>query len=143
MSQPSAGDDLTWPVLGLDFGSARTGVAVTDATGTIARPLEHVERAASSAGMDTICQIVAAMQVTRIVVGLPTGLAGRDTPQTARARSFADRLRRAAGVPVELHDERFTTRLAEQSAAASGSGTSRDSIAACHILTSWMESRRR
>lgn len=128
--------------MALDFGAARTGVAVSDPTRTLARPLDHVQRAASSEGMASIRRMVTELGVTHVVVGLPVGLSGRDTPQTARARSFAERLRRELPVPVELHDERYTTRLADASAAASGSRTSRDSLAACHLLTSWMEARR-
>lgn len=125
-------------VLALDFGQARTGVAVSDPLRTVAEPLDPVARAASSDGMSTIARIVANYGVERVVVGLPVGLQG-ETRQTAQTRSFADRLRRVIDVPVEFHDERFTSRMADQSRAVTGSATSRDSLAACHLLTSWME----
>jgi RNase H-fold protein (predicted Holliday junction resolvase) len=69
------------------------------------------------------------------------GLRGDETAQTARCRSFAARLAQHVDVPVQLHDERFTSKLADRTAAATGSGTSRDSLAASHLLQSWMEAR--
>lgn len=126
-------------VMALDFGKARTGVAVTDPTGTIVRPLDHVTKANSSEGLATIAGLVASHEVTRIVVGLPVGLRGDETTQTARCRSFAARLAQHLSVPVELHDERFTSRLADRTVAETGSGASRDSLAASHLLESWME----
>ena len=129
-------------VLALDFGSVRTGVAISDPSRAVAEPLEPVLKAASSEGMNSIGTIVGNYAVQLVVVGLPVGLRG-ETQQTARTRSFADRLRRVLTVPVELHDERFTSRMADRSRAATGSETSRDSLAACHLLTSWMEERNR
>lgn len=129
-------------VLALDFGAKRTGVAISDPTGTIVRPLDVVTKANSSDGLDTIRGLVASHEVTRIVVGLPVGLGGDETKQTARSRSFADRLRSTVEVPVELHDERFTSRLADHTRNVTGSEAARDSLAACHLLESWMEARR-
>lgn len=128
-------------VLALDFGSKRTGVAVTDPTGTIVTPLESVAKANSSDGLASIAALVASQGVTRIVVGLPVGLRGDETRQTAQCRSFAARLAQHVEVPVELHDERFTSRLADRTVAETGSGASRDSLAASHLLQSWMEAR--
>jgi len=127
-------------VLALDFGNARTGVAVTDASGTVARPLQPILKAGSSDGMASIAGIVASHGVQRVVVGLPVGLQG-ETQQTDRTRSFAARLRQRLDVPVELFDERFTSRMADQTTAQTGTGTSRDSLAASHLLTSWMDAR--
>lgn len=128
-------------VLALDFGKARTGVAMTDPTGTIVRPCDPVLKANSSDGIATIVSLVASNEVTRIVVGLPVGLQGDETAQTARCRSFAARLAQHVSVPVELHDERFTSRMADRTVADTGSGASRDSLAASHLLQSWMEAR--
>jgi putative Holliday junction resolvase len=70
----------------------------------------------------------------RVVVGLPLSLSGADTAQTAEARAFAERLRAQLSVPVELYDERLTTRLA----ARTGGRASEDSRAAAHLLESWL-----
>jgi putative Holliday junction resolvase len=127
-------------VLALDFGSKRTGVALSDPTGTIVAPLAPILKANSSDGLASIASLVASNEVTRIVVGLPVGPNG-DTLQTERSRSFAARLAQHVDVPVELHDERFTSKLADRTMAETGSGASRDSLAASHLLQSWMEAR--
>jgi len=129
-------------VLALDFGAKRTGVALSDPTGTIVRPFDVVAKANTSEGLRSISDLVTNHDVTRIVVGLPTGLGGDETKQTAQARSFAARLRQSVTVPVSLHDERFTSKLADQTRAATGSVAARDSLAACHVLESWMETHR-
>jgi putative Holliday junction resolvase len=128
-------------VLALDYGKARTGVALSDPSRTIVQSGEPILKANSSDGIATIVALVASQDVTQIVVGLPVGLRGDETAQTARCRSFAARLAQHVDVPVQLHDERFTSKLADRTAAATGSGTSRDSLAASHLLQSWMEAR--
>jgi putative holliday junction resolvase len=126
-------------VLALDYGKARTGVAVSDPSRTIVQARDPILRASSSDGLASIAALVASLGVTEVVVGLPVGLRGTETKQTAQCRSFAARLAGIVDVPVRLHDERFTTKLADRTAAATGTGTSRDSIAASHLLESWME----
>ncbi len=128
-------------VLALDFGKVRTGVAMTDPTRTVVQPHEPVLKANSSDGIASIAALVASFEVTRIVVGLPMGLQGAESPQAARSRSFAARLAQHVHVPIELHDERFTSRMADRTVAETGSGASRDSLAASHLLQSWMEAQ--
>ena len=125
-------------VLALDYGSARCGCAVSDPTGTIVTPLEHVERPGTRRGMLALVQLVHEREAERVVVGLPLSLAGGDTAQTRETREFAERLARRLGedVPVELHDERFTTRMAQRLDGPASS--SEDSRAAAHMLESWM-----
>jgi putative Holliday junction resolvase len=125
-------------VLALDYGSARCGCAVSDPTGTIVTPLEHVERPGTRRGMIALVQLVREREAERVVVGLPLSLAGGDTAQTRETREFAERLARRLGedVPVELHDERFTTRMAQRLDGPASS--SEDSRAAAHMLESWM-----
>jgi putative Holliday junction resolvase len=130
-------------VLALDYGSARCGCAVSDPTGTIVTPLAHVERPASKRGMAQLRALVSDREVGRVVVGLPLSLAGSDTGQTRETREFASQLAQQLGVdvPVEMHDERFTTRMAQQMP-----GTVRaneDSRAAAHLLESWLASQSR
>jgi putative Holliday junction resolvase len=125
-------------VLALDYGSARCGAAVSDPSGTLATPLEPVLRPASRAGLARIAALVDELGAERVVVGLPLSLAGGDSAQTRETRAFADRLRAAVAVPVELYDERFTTSLAE----AAGGSASLDSRAAAVLLDEWLNVHR-
>lgn len=122
-------------VLALDFGSARTGVAVSDPTGTIARPIGVVERAASDDGLARVAALVAAEDVDRVVVGLPLTLAGDHGEQAEETERFVEALRATLDVPVERFDERFTTDLAEQ---APSSSAPKDARAAAHLLSSYL-----
>ncbi len=129
-------------VLALDYGSARCGVAVSDPTGVLATPLEPVRRPASREGMGTLLALVREVQAERVIVGLPLSLSGADSDQTREARGFAAALgRRLPDVPVELYDERFTTRLAQRDGTGGSGGprTSEDSRAAAHLLSSWLD----
>lgn len=119
-------------VLALDYGSARTGVAVSDPTGTVARPLCIVERAASEAGLKRLGELVRDEKAERVVVGLPLTLRGARGEQVAETERFVDELREAVDVPVETFDERFTTTLA-------GPGEGDDARAAAHLLSSYLE----
>ena len=121
-------------VLALDYGSARCGAALSDPTGTLATPLEPVSRPATRKGFARVVALVAETGAERVVVGLPLSLSGGDSAQTKETRAFAERLGAAVRVPVELYDERFTTRLAQQ---AGGSG-SLDSRAAAVLLEGWL-----
>jgi putative Holliday junction resolvase len=127
-------------ILALDYGSARCGCALSDPTGTLATPIEAVERPGTRKGMARVLGLVREHGASRVVVGLPLGLSGRDTPQTAEARAFAEQLAARLGerVPVELYDERFTTRIAQRSG---GADTSEDSRAAAVLLEDWLAAR--
>jgi putative Holliday junction resolvase len=122
--------------LALDYGSARCGVAVSDPSGTLATPLEPVLKPASRRGFAALVALVTE-DIERVIIGLPLSLSGGDSGQTLETRKFAERLRRAVPVPVELYDERFTTSLALQ---AGGSG-SLDSRAAAVLLEEWLNTR--
>lgn len=127
-------------MLALDYGSARCGCALSDPTGTIATPIEEVPKPASKRGMARLAALVAEREVSQVVVGLPLSLSGGESDQTRETREFAQRLARRLGpeVPVEMHDERFTTRLAAQ---APDARSSEDSRAAAHLLESWLSAR--
>jgi putative Holliday junction resolvase len=118
-------------VLALDYGRARTGVAVSDPTGTIARPVGVVE----GADLARIVELIREHEVERVVVGLPLTLRGEVGEQARETQSFIDRLASASGVEVVPFDERFTTNLAEQMASASAD---EDSRAAAHLLSSYL-----
>jgi putative Holliday junction resolvase len=124
-------------VLALDYGSARCGCAVSDPTGVLATPIEPVANPASKRGLARLRELVAELEVERVIVGLPLSLSGGESAQTEETRKFADRLGASLAVPVELYDERFTTRLAERS----GGRASEDSRAAAHLLDSWLAAR--
>lgn len=124
--------------LALDYGAARTGVAVSDATGTIARPLGVVERAAGPAGLDRIAALVAEHEAEIVVVGLPLTLRGEHGAQARETEAFVEALRARLDVPVETEDERFTTALALQTAGRAPE----DALAAAHLLQGWLERRR-
>jgi putative holliday junction resolvase len=122
-------------VLALDYGSARTGVAVSDPTGTLARPLEIVERAGSHAGMARLLELADREGVERIIVGLPVTLRGERGAQAIETERFVARLREATDLPVESFDERFTTALARSGKTRAGE----DAVAAAHLLTSYLQ----
>jgi putative Holliday junction resolvase len=121
-------------VLALDPGEARCGCALSDPSRTLATPLEAVERPDSDAGLETLARLAGEHEVELVLVGLPLTLAGEEGHQAARAREFAQALGRRVSVPVELHDERLTTRLAERD----GGRASSDSRAAAHLLESYL-----
>ncbi|HEY3050518.1 MAG TPA: Holliday junction resolvase RuvX [Gaiellaceae bacterium] len=129
-------------VLALDYGSARTGVAVSDPTGTVARPVGIVEGAGSEDGLARLAELVREHEADLVVVGKPLTLRGEAGEQAAETEVFVSRLRETLVVPVESFDERFTTDLAEQS----GGTYAADARAAAHLLSSyltWSSSARR
>jgi putative Holliday junction resolvase len=126
-------------LLALDYGVARTGVAISDETGNIARPLTVVARAGSTAGLKTVGELVAAEGVSLVVVGLPVSLDGREHGQARAVRSFVARLRRTIDVPVVLYDERFTTAIARQR----GGEEALDARAAAQILEDYLNKQSR
>jgi putative Holliday junction resolvase len=128
-------------VLALDYGSARTGVAVSDPTGTVARPLEVVQAADSDEGLARIVELARREEIERIVVGLPVTLRGERGGQADATARFVERLRAAIDAPVETFDERFTTALAR----AGDARAAEDAVAAAHLLSTyltWQTSRR-
>jgi putative Holliday junction resolvase len=133
-------------VLALDYGSARCGCALSDPTETIVTPIEIVLRPGTRRGLARIEELVREREVERVVVGLPLSLSGEDSEQTRETRAFARALSSRLGerVPVELHDERFTTRMAQRERGEGASSTaSEDSRAAAHMLESWLTTRSR
>ena len=120
-------------VLALDYGAARTGVAVSDPTGMLARPLTVVERAATEAGIDKLAELVRDEGAELVVVGLPLTLRGEHGAQAQETERFVDSLRAVLDVPVEVFDERFTTALA-----GGGGSAPEDARAAAHLLSSYL-----
>jgi putative Holliday junction resolvase len=122
-------------VVALDFGAARTGVAVSDATGTLARPVGVVERAGTPAGLDRLVAVVGEHDAELVLVGLPLTLRGERGEQARVTEEFVDALRARLAIPVETYDERFTTTLAQQTAGRAPE----DAVAAAHLLQGWLE----
>jgi putative pre-16S rRNA nuclease len=120
-------------VLALDYGTARCGCAISDPTGTLARPLEAVEPPDPAA----IASLVEREGAELVVVGLPRTLAGEEGEQAELSRAFAAELDELLDVPVRTYDERLTTRLAERSA-REGARAHPDSLAAAHLLESYL-----
>jgi putative Holliday junction resolvase len=121
-------------VLALDYGSARCGCAVSDPSGVLATPIDPILRPATRKGLARLRELVREIAAERVVVGLPVSLEASDSAQTAEVREFARQLEGVLSVPVELYDERLTTRLA----ARVGGRASEDSRAAAHLLESWL-----
>ena len=121
-------------VLALDYGSARTGLAVSDPTGTLARPLGVVEKVGTEAGLAQLLEVIRVENPERIVVGLPLTMGGEHGEQARETERFVETLSAATAVPVESFDERFTTDLAEQTPSAAPE----DARAAAHLLSSYL-----
>lgn len=131
-------------VVGLDYGTVRIGIALSDETRTIASPFEVVETATA---VETVAQLVIEEEAELVVVGLPLGLAGTETVSTVRARQFAKELSDRLSVPIELADERFTSKVAETVLIDAGMTRDRrrqirDKLAAAVMLQSYLDSQR-
>ena len=131
--------------LGIDLGERRIGVAVCDAEGRVATPLTVIERSGSRArDHRQIAELVAEHEAETVVVGLPLSLDGGTGPAARGAEHEAQQLQGALAVPVETHDERLTTVIAERALAESGlSAKARrrrvDMVAASVILQGWLD----
>jgi putative Holliday junction resolvase len=132
-------------VLGIDPGTRRVGVAVADLETRFARPLEVVDTAAVDP-VDRVAQLVAELGVERVVVGRPVGLTGAAGPAVVAQQPFVAALRARLTVPVEEHDERLTTVVADQGLRAGGGRAgarkrARDAVAAQVMLQGYLDSR--
>jgi putative holliday junction resolvase len=124
-------------ILALDFGSARTGVAVCDPTETIVRPCGVVRHAGAPEGLAKIVEMVRAQAAELVVVGVPVSLRGGEHGQARTARAFAAALTQAVAVPVDTYDERYTTKLAVER----GGRAELDARAAAVLLEDYLRVR--
>ena len=122
-------------VLALDYGSARTGLAISDASGALARPLTFVERIGTPAGLDQLLSVITEEQPELLLVGLPVLSDGTRGAQANATLAFVGRLRAVCIVPIEFEDERFTSRIAE----TKGGASSLDDRAAAVLLQGWLD----
>lgn len=126
-------------VLALDYGTARIGCAISDPTGTLATPIAAIE----PPEVAEVARVAGEREAEKIVVGLPVSLSGEDSAQTELTRAFAADLEEATEIPVATWDERFTTRMAAQTRRDTGAGSAEDSIAAAHLLESYLQAASR
>jgi putative Holliday junction resolvase len=138
----------TGRVLGIDVGTVRVGVAMSDATGTLASPLETLQRAKDGSDLDRLAALVVEHEVTEVVVGEPRHLSGASGASAQDADAYARALvgRISADVPVHMIDERLSTVSAASSLRASGVDSRRqrpviDQAAAVVILQSYLDAR--
>lgn len=124
-------------VLAVDYGRARTGLAVSDETGVLARPVTVVERVRTDEGMGDMLERIAELQPERIVVGMPLTLRGEHGRQAAETLDFIHELEARCPIPIETYDERFTTTMAERSLAGRTRRTD-DAVAAAHLLEGYL-----
>lgn len=135
------------PVLGLDYGTRRIGLAVSDPEGSFAFPAGAIEREGLEKDLAALCELIEARDVRRVVVGLPLHLDGRAGDMAEAARAFARELEKASGLPVELLDERWTSLEAERALREAGRRRGRergdvDAAAASILLRTWLERER-
>jgi len=134
-------------VLGIDLGSRRIGLAVTDGLGLTAQPRATLPRHGGTRDLDAIAAAIRDCGADRIVLGLPLDPEGGEGPAARRARAFADQLTAALHLPVELVDESFSTVEAEAVLLAADVSRARrkqvvDKLAAAVILQRWLDERR-
>lgn len=130
--------------LGIDYGTRRVGLAISDGLGLTARPLEVVER---SQAAKRVGELVAEYEVDKVIVGLPTGLSGGEGESAEAARDLAAEISGIEGVEVEFVDERFTSRIAESALLESGMKrrdrrATVDKVAAAIILQGYLDAQR-
>lgn len=134
--------------LGIDVGTVRIGVSVSDPDGILATPVETVRRDRTDRHLKRLCRLVADNDVVEVVVGLPRTLANRSGASAADAVAVADALAARLGdIPVRLADERLTTVTAQRSlreagVRAKGQRAVVDQAAAVAILQGWLDQRR-
>ncbi len=129
--------------LGVDYGTKRVGLAISDGLGLTARPLEVVARRTL---VDRVRELHEEYAINMVVVGLPTGLDGEEGISAAGARALGDDVMDATGIPVEYLDERFTSKLAEAALLQSGMKRRQrretvDRVAAAIILQDYLDIR--
>jgi putative Holliday junction resolvase len=133
--------------LGLDLGAARIGVAVSDRSGTVASPLTVVARSGTLAvDHRRLAQLVAEEEAEIVVVGLPLSLSGAAGKAAQAAQTEIAMLASVLDVPVVSHDERFTTKTAQEALRLGGVKRAKqralvDQVAAAVMLQAWLDAR--
>jgi putative Holliday junction resolvase len=134
-------------VLGVDFGPRRIGLAVSDETGLIARPLRSLMVERVREAPEAVADVAREEEADAIVVGMPTGLEGEEhRPESHRVLKFAKALRAATGLTVHLEDESLSSREARELPSggrrnARGAAEREHSRAAAIVLQRWLDRR--
>ena len=133
--------------LGLDVGSRRIGVALSDASGMLATPLTTIMAVPQAQALERIGRLCAEHEVVEIVVGLPLTLRGEVGPQAETVQKFAEALGQSIALPIQFFDERLTTAAAEQQLRDLGMKPEKrklqiDQVAAAIILQDYLDQRR-
>jgi len=145
---PSPASTSPGRIAGIDFGTVRIGIAITDARQTLASPFENYTRRSTAVDGEHFRRLAAEEQITRFVVGLPVHLSGDESQKSREARTFGQWLQQITGLPVEFFDERFTTSEADQFLAGADftkkqRKARRDKLAAQIMLAAYLESQTR
>jgi putative Holliday junction resolvase len=134
-------------IAALDLGKRRIGIAIADNDGLAVHPIGALERRSVIHDIELIRARLVEFEVYQVVVGLPLNMDGSAGPSARAAAAFADRLREASGLPVDLFDERLTSfeaeeRLKELSGRRAREKGTVDAVAASIILEGWLNHRR-
>jgi putative holliday junction resolvase len=144
-SQTTGGSSMPGRLAGIDYGTVRIGIAVTDPEQRLASPLENYTRRGEATDADFFRRLAAEERIARFIVGLPIHLDGRESQKSSEARKFGEWLGKVTNVPVVFFDERFTSTEAEHYLAAAKMTKKKrkarlDMLAAQILLTAYLES---
>ena len=142
-----SGMSVRGPILALDYGSVRIGMAVSDEAGIFAFPAGVLRSQGRERDLAALCEVIAERSIRRIVVGLPVHMDGRRGDTALAAEKFANAIAELTGLPVEMLDERWTTREAERALRDSGQRRKQrrervDAAAAALLLRTWLDRAR-
>ena len=134
-------------ILGIDVGSRRIGLAISDPEEILATPLTVIDQGGDEAALESICQLVHEYNIGRIVVGMPRSLDGSLGKQAVEVQDFIAHLARRCEIPIEMWDERLSTVAAQKMMAEAGTKRSRrkgltDALAASVILQGYLDRSR-
>jgi putative pre-16S rRNA nuclease len=134
------------PIAAIDYGKRRLGIAATDASGILVYPAGVIQRRSLSRDLAALRSRLRELQASRVIVGWPLNMDGTAGEAACAVELFAQRLRDATGLDVELHDERLTTFEAEERlknvSKRTRRGSNLDQVAAMIILEGWLQSQK-
>ena len=133
-------------ILGIDYGERRVGLALSDPLKIFAKPLITIDRKVTQNYIDEIYKVINKHLVSEVVIGIPLNMKGKDSKQTIIVREFAKELESLISLPIQLLDERLSSKSAKQSLILQNKSPSKykdsiDSIAACLILQEFLDSK--
>jgi len=134
-------------ILGIDYGTVRIGLALSDPTGTLASPLPHLENKSVSVVRGSLCELIQTHDISRIVVGLPRNMDGSYGPAAENVRKFISQIQEGLSTPIETQDERLTTAQASKQLSQMGLNQKEmrkkiDSSSASLILQQYLDRKR-